>query len=403
MRSYSLRQALARQWVLFTVMLSLLWLAATLLLLFVLEDSFIDRHLLSVAATLQRQHGSVPVLPAQFQLHAVDAVPADIAEHLRDTRQGVVREFRRSDGRYVHMLRTQSGDGQAYVLVYDVTDELTVNPGLSQGIVYAVLVLGGMLVLAYLLANVFVQRTSLRAQDLIQQVLASQNPQQLRQLAAQERVQELSAMIRLHADAWQGHLQMVEAERQTLAFLGHELRTPLQSARTSLAILTDDRADQRAWERLERALARLTRASQAVLWLSSDAVIATSHEGGAASTCIQGLVDEFKPLATLRGQIFVVDVSDRLYWSAPSELVETLLANLLLNAIQHGCAGVVRLHADATQLSLRNPISHEMQAGFGLGLSVVQRLAQRVGWEVRFEQDDVEAICTATWPRSNPR
>jgi signal transduction histidine kinase len=404
MRPRSLRQALARQWMLFTVMLSAMWLAAMLLLLFVLEDSFIDRHLLSVASTLQRHPGPVPLLPAQFQLYATDALPADIAKRLRDTRQGVVREFWRSDQRYVHAMRTHSVDGKSYVLVYDVTDELTVSPGLAPGIGYAVIALAVMLVLACVLAHIFSTRTSLRVRALIQQVLACRSPQQLTVLAAQEPVQELSALVQLHAQAWHGQLQAVEAERETLAYLGHELRTPLQSARTSLALLADDRADWRAWERLERALARLTRASQAVLWLSSDAAVAMpAHVITAASSCIQALLDEFRPLAAVHGQAFEVELPEGLHWQVPDELVETLLANLLLNAIQHGGAGVVYLQADVTQLSLRNALSREAQTGFGLGLNVAQRLAQRIGWEVSLRQDDTQAICTVTWPCSNPQ
>ena len=49
-RRRSLQRALARRWMVFAAVLSVLLGGNALLLLFLLEDSFIDRHLRAVAA-----------------------------------------------------------------------------------------------------------------------------------------------------------------------------------------------------------------------------------------------------------------------------------------------------------------------------------------------------------------
>ena len=67
-RRQSLRQALARRWMAFAAALSLLFAGATLLLLFVLEDSFIDRRLRAVAASPAVAQGATAALPAQGRL-----------------------------------------------------------------------------------------------------------------------------------------------------------------------------------------------------------------------------------------------------------------------------------------------------------------------------------------------
>ncbi len=403
MRPRSLRQALARQWMLFTAMLSALWLGTMLLLLFVLEDSFIDRRLRAVAATVQDPVAAPASLPAQFRILPFAALPADVAARLSDAKSGSIREFRRGDGRYVHVLWTQAGNGQSFVLLYDVTDELTVNPGLSRGMLYALALLGLLLALAYALAWAFAQRVSRRAEELVQQVLDSRDPQQLIALSMREPVQELGELMRRHADAWKRQLAAVESERQTLAFLGHELRTPLQSARTSLALLMDDRTNDRAWARLERALARLTRASRAVLWLSSDPMPSAAQDGTPALACVRALAGEFAALAEARGQRLEVAIPAGLHWSAPREVVETLLANLMLNAIQHGAhGGTLRWQADDRALTLCNPVSESEHAGFGLGLQVVHRLAQRIGWTVALAHEGAQMMCTVTWPSPAP-
>ena len=393
MRKRSLSRALARQFMLFTAALSLLFVAATLLLLFVLEDSFIDRRLHAVATTISNPSAPPLSLPTAFQVMTRINLPEDIHARIQRTRQGGIAEFRRADGRYVHVLVARSQSGEAFTLVYDVTDELTVNPGLSRGLAYAFGLLALLMLCAYTLARVFVGRTMRRAHSLIQHVQASPNPDVLDALAAQEPVYEFGGLLRMHADMWREQLTAVERERETLAFLGHELRTPLQSACTSLALLDHQPNHPAAWTRLQRAIQRLTRASNAILWLSSDACDSTT-EATPATECIMALLQELRPLAEARGQTITVAVSPTLHWIASRDVIETLLANLLLNAIQHGAAGAITLRADASALVLTNSVASINAPGFGLGLNVAHRLAKQIRWALTFERDEHSACVT---------
>ena len=398
-RQRSLSHVLARQWMAFTLGLSALFIAATLLLLFVLEDSFIDRRLEAVAATVGDPQIEPPAMPSQFRVFAMAQLPDDIRAHVQGDALGDVGEFRRDNGRYVHVLLARTVDGQPFAVVYDVTDELTVNAGISRGLVYALPLLLLLLACASLLARGFVGRVAGRAKALVEQVLDSPDPQRLHALAQREPVREFSELVRLHACAWQDQLAAVERERQTLAFLGHELRTPLQSARTSLALLEDDRANPAAWARLQRAVERLVRASNAILWLSSD-VIPPAGSLTQAAACLGELVEEFRPLATAKGQRIELAVAPGLCWPWPREVVETVLANLLLNAIQHGDAGTIVIDATPASMTILNPRVSAETGGFGLGLQIVQRLAARIGWNVAFGSDALTATCTIVWPPS---
>lgn len=402
MRQRSLSHILARQWMAFTLGLSALFIAATLLLLFMLEDSFINRRLEAVAATVLDPALEPPVLPSQFRLFAMPQLPDDIRAHVEGEAVGHNEEFRRDNGRYVHVLLARTVAGQPFVVVYDVTDELTVNAGISHGVVYALPLLLLLLACAYVLARAFVGRVAGRAKALVEQVLDSPDPQRLHALAQREPVREFSELVRLHARAWQDQLTAVERERQTLAFLGHELRTPLQSARTSLALLEANRADPAAWARLQRAVERLVRASNATLWLSSD-VIRPAGSHTLAVACLGELVEEFRPLATAKDQRIELAVAPGLRWPWPREVVEIVLANLLLNAIQHGDAGTIVIDATPASLTILNPRVSADTGGFGLGLQIVQRLAARIGWEVAFDSNELTATCTIVWPRSKTK
>lgn len=400
MQRYSLSHALARQWMAFTAALSVLFIAATLLLLFVLEDSFIDRRLKAVAAKVAEPSAQPESLPESFQLIGWTSAPDDIRARLQRLRPGGVTEFRRANGRYLHVMSTRNASGEPFVLIYDVTDELTVNPGVSLGLAYALALLTVLLICAYALARLFVARTVRRTAALIQKVLASPDPDSLDELARKEPVYELENLLRLHADMWRKQLTAVNGERETLAFLGHELRTPLQSACTSMALLEQRPDHVAAWKRLQRAVQRLTRASNAILWLSTEAPdVAIGVTPSLA--CLTELVEELQPLASARGQVIALTIEATPKWTAPRDVIETLLANLLLNAIQHGGAGTIALSADADSLVMTNPYASNNVPGFGLGLDIAHRLAARIDWRLAFDRRDHGACVTLHWPESH--
>jgi signal transduction histidine kinase len=395
MRRRSLRQALVRRWMLFAALLSLLFAGISLLLLFVLEDSFIDRRLQMVAATLPTD-ARAPNLPAHFQLVPFAQLTPREQERLGGRSVGAMAEFRRDDGRYVHARLVPAADNGRAVLLYDVTGELTVSPRLPVGLAYAAAVFVLTLLCAWLLASAFVGRAERHARRLIAQVRATPDPASLEALARDEPVSEYAEILQLHAEVWRGRHAAVERERETLAFLAHELRTPLQSARTSLALLQEAEAASPALQRLQRALSRLERAGNAILWLSSETAFAGGQPTHAAST-LHELIDELQPLAAARQQSVRVHVPPTLQWEAPREVVETLLANLLLNAIQHGGAGVIDVEADAARLAIRNLPATADAPGFGLGLDIARRLAARIGWQLELRTSTGQVCCALHW------
>lgn len=376
----SLRRVLARQWIGFGLTLLAAFAAMALLLLFLLEDSFIDDRLRDVAHAVTRMDTPVP---AGFFVHAAAAAPDELRVRMTDTRPGVVREFRLSDGRYVHALRGRTASGEPFLLVYDVSDQLRVNQALQRGWPWLLLMAVVLAAVAYALAAAFVGRISSQASLLVEQIGGSPDPTRLQALAQLQSIAEFSTLARLAADAWESRLASLERERETLAFLGHELRTPLQSARTSLELLATNRDDDAAWRRLRRAQDRLVRASHSVLWLATDtATDVVAHTD--MDSLARSLAEEFAPLAAQRGQVIVRSGELGVSWELPQEVAEVVLANLLLNAIQHGGPGDVRVHMDASGMEVSNPPGGEAgAAGFGLGLTLCCRLLDRFGATLR--------------------
>ncbi len=384
MPARSLRRVLAAQWIMFALALAALFIALTVLLLYVLEDSFIDRRLHDTAARVERLDPA-PALPERFRIHAEPAMPDDVRARLGNARPGGIAEFRRADGRYVHALWTRTADGVPYALVYDATDDLTVNGALVRGWPHVLALLLALALAAYLLARRFVERVSRRAVSLVEQLRDAPDPAALRAHGDADPILEFGALAHASADAWEARLVALERERTTLAFLAHELRTPLQSARTSIALLDDDRADSRAWERLSRAIDRIARAGDAMLWLASDAPSGRDERVDVGET-LADLVAELAPLATARGQSLELRIESWTQWPLRRDGVEVLFANLLLNAIQHGAAGSVTIDVAPAAVTIANARAEAAEPGehrgFGLGLEIVRRLAARFGLRV---------------------
>ena len=398
----SLRQVLAGQWIAFSLTLFALAAGMALLLLYMLEDSFIDRRLEDVADTVVRIDRE-PALPADFRLFPADALPPDLHERLQDAAPGDIREFRLPDGRYVHAFHGRARNGTRFVLVYDVTDQLTVNQAIGRGLPLLVAMAAVLALCAYVLARAFVARISRQARALVGQLRDSQDPERLQMLARAEPIAEFSEFARLSATAWQQKIEALDRERETVAFLGHELRTPLQSARTSLTLLQDDRGNVVAWQRLQRAVDRLVRASNGMLWLASDAP-ATELEATDAGSLLAGLIEEFAPLAAARAQVVIVRQDAAEPWPLPPEVVEVVLANLLLNAIQHGDSGRIEAELSGSEFRLSNLLSvQSAPGGFGLGLQVVRRLLERFGWSLSREERDGRSFITARSEEPNLR
>lgn len=369
----------------FATCVAVLFATSGLLLLFLLEDSFIDRQLRAAARTVASASETLAPLPAEFSVYPIGRVPLDIHARLPFAEVGKPFEMRRADRRYVHVVLVDTRTRGRVAVVYDVTEQLTVSPRLGTGMLIVLGLTALTLIAAQLLSGAFAGGVAKLATGVIDEMRRAPDPRRLRQLAHEQQILEFQHLLLMHADIWEAQLDAVESERQTVAYLGDELRTPLQSSQTSLALLSEHPNDEAAFQRLQRALARLTRASSAALWLATDRVPDLSGSTPLLPL-VRELVDELTPLAAHSGRTIEVDVGSSLTAAGPSEIVETILANLLLNAIQHGGPGVIAIHGGASTLAITNPLRHDSSSGgFGLGLEIVRRLAHRIGWQLEVQ------------------
>jgi len=214
-------------------------------------------------------------------------------------------------------------------------------------------------------------------------------------------VQELAAdfddyLLRLHA--------FIERERLFTGDVSHELRTPLAVIQGATELLlADPQLDQRARarvERIDRAVSEMSEITGALLALAREQQGSTPPN---RHCDVAGLAEEllarYRELFRGKPVTFTLEVADtgpRV--RADRAVLSMVLGNLLRNAVGVTASGEVRLRLEADAIEVQDrgsgmedgDIGRLFQPyvrgagsdGAGLGLSLVQRLCQRQGWQV---------------------
>lgn len=195
----------------------------------------------------------------------------------------------------------------------------------------------------------------------------------------------------------------------------HELQTPLAVFQSQLDLLLQDstlgESQMNVIESLYDVSSRLTRLNKNLLLLSR---IDNSQFKETTiidfSQLLENKLIYFKELAVNNGITLSIDIQKPLMLTANKILLESLINNLISNAIRHNCSEgfinievkdrifTVRNNGDKTPLNKdkvfhRFSRSSEEKKGNGLGLSIVYQICKLHGWEIQYNyQNDLHSF-----------
>jgi len=246
----------------------------------------------------------------------------------------------------------------------------------------------------------------LRPLSQLAEQIRSRNPQTLQPLIMHPLPRELETIAGALNRLLERILALRAREQRFIADAAHELRTPLAvlDLHAQNALASDDPEDrQEALDKLRDGVARATRVVSQLLTLAR---LEPEQEGEGLSRDIELLREvrealaKLIPLAVEGRQELQLDADETADWQIEMEpgAIDTLLQNLVGNALQHSPAGaVIRIALTAGPKTLAItvedqgagiPVDQREQvlerfhragpgAGAGLGLSIVNRLLQR--------------------------
>lgn len=266
----------------------------------------------------------------------------------------------------------------------------------------AIIALG--LLLSLLTALFIVRRLAVplgRAAAAAAQVGAGETPAPLPETGPREMVELASRFNRMVREV----RELLDNRTTLLSGISHDLRTPMTRLRLTLEMLRD-RHDP---ARIDRAIADLEAMNSLIAGYLE---LARSTRGEPRETLdLNALLDSLAAEAEAAGQPVTYDArAESLEIEAAPLTLRQILANLIGNALDYGGGQPVTLHLDDDEGGLRvvvrdrGPGIAEDQldkvfrpfyrvdasrslagGGAGLGLAIVQQLAQSQGWRIRLE------------------
>ncbi|HWR77713.1 MAG TPA: HAMP domain-containing sensor histidine kinase [Thiobacillus sp.] len=211
----------------------------------------------------------------------------------------------------------------------------------------------------------------------------------------------------------------MERERAFGADMSHELRTALAVILSATEVLLDDdtlNEKQKARvQRIDRAAHDMAELGTALLLMARE-----DHAQPGGGCQVAAVVEEAveRQHHVLGSKPVAVDVQTdpALVVAADCGLVDILVSNLVRNAFSYTDAGSVTIHQDSRSLVISDtgrgiPADAIDQAflrhfrdisstGAGIGLSLVKRICDRYGWQVRLESGEQQGTTvTVTFAR----
>lgn len=200
---------------------------------------------------------------------------------------------------------------------------------------------------------------------------------------------------------------MIRREQEFTANTSHELRTPLTGIRTSCELLLADPAlaDQARTriERIDRAARQMTERIEALL------LLARPHSPEELQLvnlrrCAEDAVEPYRDEIARKGLVFSLDIGENEIVRADRKAFQLVLANLIKNAVCYTDHGHVRVSYDGRRVTVSDSgagvapedlpqlferyfRAGQQSDGLGLGLAIVRRICDDLGWRIEVQSE----------------
>ncbi len=319
---------------------------------------------------------------------------------LRDGIHSLSGEDEDTGNRFAYKLAVRKTPNAWFFLAYDMTQATRGEQQFNRAIYLSVLVFT---LLSLLVGWWSASRVMSPVSELAKRLKLSGRSSQPEALASHFPNDEVGQLAEALDDYAERLTDVVQRDREFNADVSHELRTPLAVIRGAVELLLsrpdlDDKTRSR--------LGRIERAEQQCTDLISALLLLSRNERGHGATDVARLAEQLLDVhrAQLGGKPLELRIEGQrgLVVDAPEAAVAVALGNLIGNAVKYTSSGevIVQVGAESVRVIDSGPgLSAEDAAklfergyrgthagysqGGGIGLSIVRRLCELYGWDVR--------------------
>ncbi|PKG80844.1 two-component sensor histidine kinase [Colwellia sp. 75C3] len=404
---HSLSRKIVSQFCLFTLLISAVWGMFCFILMYTLEDEFIEREVRQEAQYLQQGYDQNKAWPASrvnyMKLYfSKNTLPEDIKQ--LSITEPERKEFSGENGRHYHLLALPKAENT--YLVAEVSEMLLVRP-ITEAVLKVMLIAGLILVLlAFVIAWQLGRKTALplkQLADLVNGVAPENIPDKFAQQFPNNEIGILaqtleSAMTRIN--------QSLLREKCFTRDVSHELRTPVAIIKNAVEVYrvqhsTDE--NNPVIDRISQASTQMEQTVTTLLTLAREEHTEADKKHMKILPLIeQSIIDQHHLINNKPIEVEVNDNCDVAVY-AQSGMLTVLLDNLIGNAFQYTQEGKVTIEMrDKTLIvadtgpgiepsisdKITDPaVKGSQSTGYGFGLSIVKRLCEHQGWLLTFSSE----------------
>ena len=219
---------------------------------------------------------------------------------------------------------------------------------------------------------------------------------------------EVGVLARALEQAMQRVESFVEREHQFTRDVSHELRTPVTVVKGAVELLKaklqlKEPLISRPLARIERSVVNMENIIETLLWLSREDAAFDQKEPFAVVPLARDTIEQNRSLiAEKTVEIEFIAESDP-QLKVPAALFQIALTNLIRNAIQYTASGKISVTVTRDRIIVSDTgsgiaknnlnfitqphVRGDSSQGFGLGLSIVQRLCVRFDWDLKINSE----------------
>lgn len=264
--------------------------------------------------------------------------------------------------------------------------------------------------LGYRLAGQVVRPISRLLVDIDERARHARWPEEITPLfAAGQYPQNEIGRLALALDAFAARLHgFAQRERHFVGDVSHELRTPIAIIRGAAEVARElpdlPPALRPRLDLIQRKAARLADLLDALLLLARERDLgrsATSDAVCALAEVLEEAASECQTLIAAKPVTLSCEFADRPLLPVEKSMAYVVVSNLLRNACTHTRQGQVRAVLDTEQLTIEDTgigipadrfpsifnryVKSEDSPGVGIGLSIVARMVEVMGWRIRID------------------
>lgn len=401
---HSLSRKIVIWFCLFTLAISVTYGLISFILMYTLEDAFIEKDIRQEARYLigqYQQQGQWPqARKDNMQLHfSKDTLPEDMRElAIAEPNR---KEFYGDNGRHYHLMPLDHYP-QVYLLA-EVSNDLMVRP-IREGVIQFLTVSALMITLIACFIAWLIGRKTARPLKQLAQLVDGVAPEHVpNAFATQFPNNEIGLLASTLEQSLQRMTQALEREKCFTRDVSHELRTPLAIIKNAIELQqvssSEEQPNTAITQRILDAAEQMEKTVHTLLMLAREEHTAANKETVQLMPIVEQSVLDNRRL--LEGKTLEIYISDNCHTqvNALPGMLKVLLDNLLSNAFQYTLEGEVSVNFDNGQLIVKDTgpgidtniqgqvtepaVKGSQSTGFGFGLSIVKRLCEHQGWQMQ--------------------